>query len=219
MRRIILISLVCQLSLTAAALNFFGIEYNGNTADNIANLIYSMAQGDEAAVREYTSQLEKTDPELAKKLKPDELKIPCANCQGKGMLADEQPCSVCEGTGLVADARSLGYLQYKFCAAIEAGRSEERAWKSAKAAFDERRAVVLQSVMLEGTVIRKEEGGALLCCGGDDESVYLKGIGGDFPGEGSSVSGEVWMAGMHLFTGEDGSPVEIKCYTVNLWMD
>ncbi len=219
MRRISLISLLCLLSLTAAALNFFGIEYNGNTADNIANLIYGLAQGDEAAVSEYYGQLQKTDPDLAKKLKLDELKIPCSICQGTGSLGDDQPCAVCGGTGRVADARSLGYLQYKFCAAVEAGQSEERAWKAAKAIFDERCAAVLQSAMLEGTVIRREEGGALLSCGEDDETVYLKGIGGDFPGEGSSVSGEVWAAGTHLLAGDDGIPVEIKCYTVTLWMD
>ncbi|QHI68956.1 DnaJ-like cysteine-rich domain-containing protein [Tichowtungia aerotolerans] len=220
MKKMILISLLFFSAASAPALNFFGIEYNGSTADNILNLIYGLAQGDEAVVDEYYGQLKKTDPSLAKAVDPDHLKVPCSYCEGKGSLDGGRPCPVCQGTGIVKDSQSLGYLQYKFCNALDEGKSEKKAWMEAKTAFDERCAVFLNSEMLTGTVIRKEDGGALLSCPDNDETVYLKGIGSEFPSnEGASVSGEVWLAGTHNYKDEDGEMMEVKCYTATLWMD
>ncbi len=220
MKTIFLVSLVCLLSLAAPAVNFFGIEYNGNTADNIMNLLYGLVQGDEEMIREYGAQLKKTDPDLAGKIDPDELKIPCANCRGRGAVENDAPCPVCGGTGHMADAQSLGYLQYKFSAALDAGKTEKAAWKAAKKAFDERRAVVLDAEMLVASVIRKDDGGLLLSCSNCDETVFLKGLDPSFPAvEGTPVNGSVWPAGTHRCLLDGDSPVDVKCYTATLWMD
>lgn len=204
---------------SAPALNFFGIEHNGNTADNVVNILYGLAQGDQDVVREYSAQLEKTDASLARKVEAAELTVPCAYCGGTGTLDDEKPCPACEGTGGVTDPQSMVFIQRRFCAALDAGQNENRAWREAVAAFEARRERVSEREMLAGTVVRKEEGRALLTLPESGETVCLKGIGPEFPGEGSQVSGEVWPDGFCTVENEEGEPVDTPCYTVTLWLD
>ena len=208
------ILLACQLAVSAAAMDFFGIEHNGNTADNVINLICGLAEGRPEVVQEYQNRLEKTDAYLAKKIKTDELQIPCVVCMG-GSNAN---CSACSGTGRVADPYSLGYLQHKFSTAVEAGMSERASWKEAKAAFDKRRAVVLEGFDLFGTVIRKEDRGLLLSQEESEEPVYLEGIDPSIS-EGTPIVGQVWPNGMHSYTNDAGSLAEAKSYTAALWVD
>ena len=219
MKKTVLISLLIALSASAWALDFFGIEHNGNTTDNIINLIYSLVEGDEGPIDEYYGRLQKTDPSLAAKLKVDDLKIPCSNCEGKGLLKTDVPCPACEGTGLVTDPQALGYLQHKFCSAIDDGDSDKSAWKKAKAAFDKRRAIVLSSERLFGTIIRKEGTGLLLSLQDRDEIVFVKALDMMFGREGTPINGYVWPDGTHTYQPDDREPVEIKRYTATLWID
>lgn len=207
------------LCASASALNFFGIEHNGSTADNVVNVLYGLTQGDNEIVCEYYSRLQKTDPSLAKKVDVDELTVPCSCCDGRGTLDEDRPCPECQGTGTVTDPRAIGYLHRQFVAALDAGQSEKCAWREAKTAFDERRERVPERQLLAGTVLRKEEGRAILTLPETGETVCLKGIGADFPGEGSRVRGEVWPTGSITEEGAEGEPAEIRCFTVTLWMN
>ena len=219
MKKTGLMVLFCLLATIAPALNFFGIEHNGNTTDNIINLIYSMVQDDAEMVDEYYGRLQNTDPKLAKKVKPDELKIPCTRCRGKGILGESEPCPVCEGSTVVADPHALGYLQHKFSLAIDNGATDAAAWRKAKAAFDERRDLVLSREALFGTVIRREGDGLLLSRQGSGEIVLLRGCEPSLSRKGTPLNGHAWLMGTHVITGEDGEPLEIKSYTVSLWID
>jgi hypothetical protein len=220
MKKDILIRLLCLLSASASALNFFGIEHTGSTTDNVVNLIYSLAEDNDKAIDEYRGRLEKTEPALAKMLDPDDLKVPCSYCGGKGILDEERTCSVCQGTGLVTDAQALGYLYNKFCEALDAGKTEKKALREALEAFNQRRKLLPNREILTGTVLRKENGGALLSTEGDrSETVFLKGIGPEFPDEGAPVSGEVWLSGMYSYKAGGGKTVYTKCFAVTLWMD
>lgn len=213
--------LLCLLSSTASALNFFGIEYTGDSANNAANLIVSLAEGNETAVEEYLGRLKKTDSYLARLLNPDNLKIPCTYCEGKGTLGEERTCPVCEGTGRVIDTQALGYLYNKYCEALDAGETERKALEGALEAFEKRRKQLPYCEMLTGTVLQKKDGGAFLSC--EDEGVFnevfLKGIGPEFPDEGASVSGEVWLSGMYSYKEKGGKTVYVKCFAVTPWMD
>jgi len=219
MKKLVLISLLVSLSTSASALNLFGIEYNGNTTDNLINLIYNLAKHDEEQAAEYHRWLEKTDPKLAADLKIEELKIPCSRCQGKGTIKENEPCPACEGTGLVTDSNALGYLQHKFCSAIDSGKTDAEAWEEAKAAFDKRRKIVLFRETLSGTLIRKESNGLLLFLQGSDEMVYVAGLHTQSSREGTPINGYVWPTGTHTFRGEDGTSTEVKSYTAALWTD
>ena len=219
MKRTIWIFLLMLMSSSALALNFFGIEYNGTPANNLVNLIYSLAEGDlEQADRDY-EQLKKTDPKLAKSVKIEELKTPCTGCRETGTLQDDTPCPACAGNRRVTDPHALGYLQHKFCSAMEDGKSEKAAWREALAAFKHRRDAVLSAEMLYGSVIRVETNGVLLSISNSTETVYIKGVQLDSNSEGAPISGQVWPAGTHSCPGEGEQPIEIKCYTTTLWID
>lgn len=221
MKKISCFVLLCLLSSTASALNFFGIEYNGDSANNVINLICSMADGNEAAEEEYRERLQKTDSALARLLNPENLKVPCSYCEGKGTLDEERTCPVCDGSGVVLDVQALGYLYNKFCEALDAGEPERKALEDALETFHQRRKQLPNREMLTGTVLRKENDGALLSCteGDHSETVFLKGIGPEFPDEGASVSGEVWLSGMYSHKEKGGKTVYMKCFAVTLWMD
>lgn len=201
------------------AMDFFGIEYNGNTADNIMNMIYSLSQNDVQQAGRYYKQLEKTSPALAKKINIDELKVPCTNCSGKGLLEDSAQCPDCRGSGLIVDAQALAYLQYKFSSAIDSGKSERWAWKTTKSSFDQRRKAALSYEALSGTIIRIDGTGVLLTLEGNDEVVYLKNMGTTSLQEGAPLSGMVWPSGTYTYHPDDGNPREIKCYTATLWAE
>ena len=208
------IILLCMLSISASALNFFGIEHSGNTTDSIINLIYSLVEDDEPMVKEYIGRLEATAPGL---LTLDDLKIPCSRCDGKGSFGEGEPCPVCEGAGLVMDKEALVYLQNKFCAAIDAGTPGDEAWKGAKDAFDKKRALVLNKENLYGTVIRREGTGLLMKFRG--ETIFLAGVNSPFAGAGKPINGQAWPNGTYSTAGEDGEPMEVKAYTTILWTD
>lgn len=215
MKKGVLVSIFCLLAAVAPALNFFGIEHTGNTTDSIINLLYSLIEDDGPMVNEYIGRLEATAPGL---LALDDLKIPCSRCRGKGSLGEGDPCPVCEGACRIVDQQALGYLQHKFCTAIDAGTSGGAAWKEAKAAFDKRREMVLKKQTLCGTVVRKEGKGLLLSlCG--KETVFLAGVNSPFASKGTPINGQAWLNGTHTIAGEGGEPVDVKAYTTILWMD
>ena len=219
MKNLVLICLLVSLSTSASALELFGVEYNGNTTDNVINLIYSLAGRDEEQVAEYCRRLKKTDPELAANLKIEELKIPCSRCQGKGTINENKPCPACEGTGLVADSTALEYLQKKFCDAIDSGKTDAEAWEEARIAFDKRRKIVLFREALSGTLIRKESSGLLLFLQGSNEMVYVTGLYTKSSREGTPINGYVWPVGTYTFPGEAGASTQVKSYTATLWTD
>jgi len=219
MKKIVLLSLLILLSTSVQALDFFGIEYNGNTADNVINLIYSLIQNDEEQVEICYAQLQETNPSLAEDLKIEDLKIPCYLCKGKGTLAAGKPCPSCNGTGRVSDATALTYLQHKFSTAIDAGKSETAAWKKAKTAFDERRKVVLFKEALSGKIIRKEGDGLLLSLQLSNDVIYVTNLNIMFGRKGTPIKGTVWPNGIYTYRNDDGKPIQIKRYTATLWAD
>lgn len=219
MKKEALTSLIILLSASVFAENLFGIEFNGTTTDNIINLISSLAQGDEEQALRYSKRLEKTGPHLARKVRPNALKVPCSNCKGKGILDDNRPCPACNGTRNVVDPYSLLFLQNKFYEAIEAGTSDKTAWQKAKSAFDKRRKMVLTPETLDGTLVRKEGRGALLTRKECGERIYVEGFEIPEPCENIPISGEVWLVGTQACTGDDGKPTRLKRYTATLWMN
>jgi len=219
MKKTVLLCLLILLSTSALALDFFGIEYNGNTADNIINLIYSLIENDEEEAGICYAQLQETDPSLAEDLKIEGFKIPCYLCKGKGILAAEKPCPSCNGTGLVSDTTALTYLQHKFSTAVDAGKSETAAWRKAKTGFDKRRAVVLSKEALSGKIIRKEGDGLLLSRQLSNDVVYVTNLNIMFARKGTPIKGTVWPNGTYTYRNDDGKPVQIKRYTATLWAD
>lgn len=219
MNKIILASLLILLCLPVQALDFFGIEYNGNSADNIINMLYSLIQNDVEQAEIAHTQLEATDPNLAKDVVIEDLKIPCFFCKGTGVLDAGTPCEHCEGTGWVADADALTYLQNKFSTAVDAGQSETSAWKKAKAAFDERRELVLSRQAVFGTILRREKGGLLLSRQLTNEVVYVTDLNLSFSRAGMPINGTVWPNGTYAYTNDVGEQVEVPSYTATLWMD
>jgi hypothetical protein len=219
MKKTIVTSLLCALCASGFALDFFGIEHSEDPADNLVNLIYGLVQGDQTMADEYYERLQQKAPDLAPGLKIDDLKIPCTRCRGKGVLRNDTPCSLCKGEKVVADSQSLGYLQHKFCSAMDLGQDAKVAWKEAKADFDERRALVLSRQGLFGTIIRNEGDGVLLSLNGTKETVYVEGMNAFTTRPGSSINGYVWPVGTYTCKNDDGSSVDVKRYSATLWMD
>ncbi|MCF7849437.1 MAG: hypothetical protein K9M45_11360 [Kiritimatiellales bacterium] len=219
MKKIILLSFVAALAASAPALNFFGIQHDGNTTDSIINLIASLAEGDEVGMKEYYGRLQRTAPKLAAGLEIDELKMPCIHCRGTGTIKEGETCPVCTGTGMAVDLHALGYLQHKFSDAVEAGKSDAAAWKEAKTEFDKRRKLFLTRQTMFGTVIRNEGRGVLLARSGTNETVFVTGYDSVASREGMNISGFVWPAGIYTYEADGGDPVKVKRFVANLWVD
>jgi len=224
MRKIVLLCFVSALTVSAPALDFFGIQHDGKTTDSIMNLIHSLSEGNAKHIQEYQGRLQRTAPALAESIKIDDLKMPCLHCKGTGIHKSithkkTEACPVCAGDGLTVDQHALGYLQHKFSVAVEAGKSEAVAWKEAKTAFDKRRKLFLTRQTLFGIVIGREAGGILLDRSGTNETVIVLGYDSASSRKGNYIKGFVWPAGTYTYADDDDKPVKVKRYVANLWVD
>ena len=206
-KKVIWFVLVCMVSVGSPARDVFGVEHNGNTKDNLINLLYSLSKDDTESATLYYTRLQKTAPALTQTLTIDDLKIPCTQ-DAKGF------CSGCEGEKGVIDRYALSYLQNRFCSAVNKGQTVGRAWRNAKAAFDQRRENVLNERILNGVVLQRDGAGWLLTLQESEEVVYIKGASLAGVRAGLFLDIQAWPRGTR-----SRATGAVKSYVTNLWVD
>lgn len=217
MRKIILLILLLNLSAPAEEINFFGIRRDETAENNVIRLINGLIDGDQEKINAAYAKIEELDPELAGVLKVEELKIPCSQCNGTGILVTGSPCRKCNGSRLMSDANALRFVMDRFLLALDTEPSNAAAWKKAVRSFEKYRDRISTKEVLFGTVIRKEKEGLLLSLSPDENEVYLKNMNATQAYKGSTISGTAWRDGTYTYTNNLGESVEVPCYTASLW--
>ena len=219
MKKAIALILLMYLSAPAEDINFFGLQRQDGTAvDNVINLIDGLIDDNEEKVDVSMARIQELDPELARIMKIDDLKIPCSRCNGTGVMVTGNPCGKCGGTRLMTDENSLRFFMDRFSIALnnEATNTAE-AWQQALKAFEKYRLRLSAKETLFGTVIRKEKNGLLLALKISGKVVYLQNVDLTQTFKGAPVSGTAWPDGTYTYTNQLGEAVEVPSYTASLW--
>ncbi|HKL20241.1 MAG TPA: hypothetical protein VJ904_00460 [Tichowtungia sp.] len=217
MKKLIVLILLTHLCAAAENINFFGLKTEDTAMNNVIKLIEGLIADDQEEIDAAYARVQELDPELARIMELNELKIPCTRCNGTGIMVTGKTCGKCGGTRLMTDQNSLRFFMDRFSIALNEDVTVAEAWEQALNAFEQYRLRLTGKVTLFGTVIRKEKDGLLLSLNADKKVVHLKNVDLTQTFKGSPVSGTAWPDGTYSYTNSLGETNTVPSYTASIW--